>query len=72
MSENVKKTIDMLELLPETEQNLAYEFIKRLVKAWDPDYTKLTPSEEKNLKEAMNGEFISSNEIDWDNLDNVL
>ena len=50
MSENVKKTIDMLELLPETEQNLAYEFIKRLVKAWDPDYTKLTPSEEKNLK----------------------
>lgn len=72
MSENVKKTIDMLELLPETEQNLAYEFIKRLVKAWDPDYTKLTPSEEKNLKEAMNGEFISSNEIDWDNLDNIL
>lgn len=72
MSENVKKTIDMLELLPETEQNLAYEFIKRLVKAWDPDYTKLTPSEEKNLKEAMNGEFISSNEIDWDNLDSVL
>ena len=72
MSENVKKTIDMLELLPETEQNLAYEFIKRLVKAWDPDYTKLTPSEEKNLKEAMNDEFISSNEIDWDNLDNIL
>lgn len=72
MSENIKKTIDMLELLPETEQNLAYEFIKRLVKAWDPDYTKLTPSEEKNLKEAMNGEFISSNEIDWDNLDNIL
>lgn len=72
MSENVKKTIDMLELLPETEQNLAYEFIKRLVKAWDPDYTKLTPSEEKSLKEAMNGEFISSNEIDWDNLDNIL
>lgn len=72
MSENVKKTIDMLELLPETEQNLAYEFIKRLVKAWDPDYTKLTSAEEKSLKEAMNGEFISSNEIDWDNLDSVL
>jgi hypothetical protein len=72
MSENVKKTIDMLELLPETEQNLAYEFIKRLVKAWDPDYTKLTPSEEKNLKEAMNDEFILSNEIDWDDLDNIL
>lgn len=72
MSENVKKTIDMLELLPETEQNLAYEFIKRLVKAWDPDYTKLTSAEETSLKEAMNGEFVSSNEIDWDNLDSVL
>lgn len=72
MSDNVKKTIDMLELLPETEQDLAYEFIKRLVKAWDSDYTKLTSSEEKNLKEAMNGEFISSDKIDWDNLDNTI
>ena len=45
---------------------------KKLTNKWDPDYTKLTPSEEKNLKEAMNGEFVSSNEIDWDNLDSVL
>lgn len=72
MSENVKKTIDMLELLPETEQNLAYEFIKRLVKAWDPDYTKLTAEEEKELKMAMNDDFISDSDIDWDNLGNVL
>ena len=72
MSENVKKTIDMLELLPETEQNLAYEFIKRLVKAWDPDYTKLTAEEEKELKMAMNDDFISDSDIDWDNLGDVL
>ena len=35
----------MLEMLPETEQDFALEFVKRLVLAWDPDYTKLTPSE---------------------------
>lgn len=72
MSENVQKTIDMLELLPETEQELAYEFIKRLVKAWDPDYTKLTPSEEKIVKEAVNGDFVPSDQIDWDHLENNL
>lgn len=68
MSANVKKTAEMLELLPKTEQDLAYEFVKRLVLAWDPDFTKLTKPEEKRLKEAMNGEFIPDDQIDWDNL----
>lgn len=72
MSENVKKTIDMLELLPESEQDFAYEFIKRLVKAWDPDFTKLTAEEEEELKTAMNDRFISGSDIDRDDLGDVL
>lgn len=59
----------MLEMLPETEQDFALEFVKRLVLAWDPDYTKLTPSELERLEEAEHGEYININinDIDWDN-----
>lgn len=68
MSNIVKESVTMLEMLPESEQNLAYEFIKRLVLAWDPDFTKLTPSERKSLEEAeADGEYFELDSIDWDN-----
>lgn len=35
--------------------------------AWDPDFTKLTPEERSRLEEAENGEYIDSENIDWDN-----
>lgn len=66
MTDTIKKTISMLEMLPETEQNLACELVTRLVLAWDPDYTKLTPYERIRLEEAENGEYVNSNDIDWD------
>ena len=67
MSNTVKESISLLEMLPDSEQNLAYEFIKRLVLAWDPDYTKLTPSEAIRLESAENGDYINAEDIDWDN-----
>ena len=42
-----------------------YEFIKRLVRAWDPDFTKVTP-------EAENSGFLDEAEIDWDRLDKIV
>ena len=58
----ISDTTAMLKELPVSEQKLAYEFVKRLVLAWDPDYTKLTPNEELSLKEAeeeyKNGDYI--------------
>jgi hypothetical protein len=57
---------DMIEMLPEDEQNFAFELVKRLVLAWDPDFTKLTASEKKELEEAENGEYIDEDDIDWD------
>ena len=55
-----------------TEQQLACEIVKRIVLAWDPDYTKLTPAEEESLREAeaevARGETISHDAIDWDAL----
>ncbi len=70
MSTATKQAIDLMELLPEKDQNFALEFIKKLVIAWDPDYTKVTPAERAELeraqKEIENGETISHDAINWD------
>lgn len=66
MTDTIKKTISMLEMLPEQEQNLAFELVTRLVLAWDPDYTKLTPMERIKLEQAENGEYINAEDINWD------
>ena len=58
----------MLELLPESEQELAYEFIKRLVLAWDSDFTKVTPREREQIDLAECSGFVDDSDIDWDNL----
>ena len=59
----------MFEMLPEQEQELAYETVKRFVLAWDPDFTKVTPEERRRIDEAEKSGFISDDEIDWDNLE---
>jgi len=60
---------NMVDMLPESEQNLASEFVKRLVLAWDPDFVKLTNTERNNLsqaeKEIEDGGFVNSNDVDW-------
>lgn len=65
LSMDIERMVDML---PEEEQVFAHEFVKRLVLAWDPDFTKVTPAEAARIKEAEEGEFFSDAEIDWDNL----
>lgn len=67
MSGTVKEAVGLLEVLPESEQDFALEFIRKLVIAWDPDYTKLTPAEKASLEEALaDKETVSHDEIDWD------
>lgn len=70
MSIATKEIVDLMEILPESEQNFALEFIRRLVIAWDPDFTKVTSREKHEIEEAenqmKNGETISHNEINWD------
>ena len=51
---------------------LAYEFIKKLVKAWDPDFTKVTPEEAQRIKAAEESGFVAESEIDWDNLSAIV
>lgn len=67
MSGAVKEATTLLEILPEHEQDFALEFIKKLVIAWDPDFTKLTPSEKRSLEEALaDPETIPHDAINWD------
>ena len=68
MSEKSIQIAEMFDMLPENDQNLAFELIRKLVLAWDPDFTKLTPAERKRIEEAENSGFVSDSEIDWDNI----
>lgn len=69
----LQKEIDtMLELLPDSEQQFVYEFVKRVVLAWDGDYTKTTSQEREQIEHAENSGFIPEDEIDWDNLDKYV
>lgn len=72
MSIQIQEITAMLDMLPEQEQNLAVELLKRIVLAWDSDYTKLTPKEAKELTEAENSGYIDEKDIDWDNLEKYL
>lgn len=69
MSTYSNQIVDMINMLPESEQELAFEFIKRMVLAWDSDFTKLTPFEKERLfkaeEEILNGETMNHAEIDW-------
>ena len=69
MTQVIQESVKMLEMLPESEQELASQLIKRLVLAWDPDFTKLTPEERKRLEAAEqridSGEYVKDSDINW-------
>lgn len=68
MSEKAMQIAEMLDMLPEQEQNLAFEMLKRIVLAWDADFTKVTEQERKEIETAEQSGFVDENAVDWDNL----
>ena len=70
MSTKAIEISKMVDILPADEQELAYEFIKRIVLAWDPDFTKSTPAEQRMMEEAEagleRGEYYTHDQINWD------
>ena len=68
MSNVVLDAARLMEMLPEDDKNFAYEFIKKLVLAWDPDFTKVTSEEAKHIAAAEKSGFVNETDIDWDNL----
>ena len=72
MPSKTQQIVDILAMLPDEEQDFAYEMLKKIVLAWDPDYTKLAPEEAKRLEigrqQLLYGEHYYDDEIDWDSL----
>ena len=68
MSNIVIEAARLLDVLPEADKEFAYEFIKKLVLAWDPDFTKVTAEEAQRIADAENSGFIDSDDIDWENI----
>lgn len=68
MSDIVIEAARLMDVLPEEDKAFAYEFIKKLVLAWDPDFTKVTAEEAKRIEEAENSGFIDSDNVDWDSI----
>ena len=58
----------LMDMLPDEDKSFAYEFIKKLVLAWDPDFTKVTPDEASRISAAEKSGFIADKDIDWDHL----
>ena len=69
MTANEQEMLRLYNFLPEVDQDFALAFMKKLVLAWDPDFTKLTPLERKELEEARtdfeNGKAVRMEDIDW-------
>ena len=58
----------MVEILPQDDQQFAYEFVKKLVLAWDLDFTKVTPDEVMKIKAAEESGFVADEDIEWDKI----
>lgn len=72
MSIQAQQVAAMLDMLPEQERNLAFEMVKRIVIAWDSDFTKLTQKEAAELAEAESSGYVDEEDIDWNNLEKYL
>ncbi len=67
MTAKTAEIAELIDILPDSDKDLAYELIKKLVLAWDPDFTKLTSEEQSRLEEAENDpETIPHEAINWD------
>ena len=56
--------------LPDVDQALAPELVKKQILAWDPDFTKATPEEHEAMEQAITeldaGEYVTDDQINWD------
>lgn len=67
MSNLSVQTAQLVSLLPEDDLTLVNELVKKLLLAWDPDFTKVTPEERSRLdkadEEMKSGEYLTDDEV---------
>lgn len=70
MAPIAQQIADMVDMLPENDQTLAFEVIKKMVLAWDPDFTKVTSAEKAQIDQAAAemdaGDYIPESAVNWD------
>ena len=70
MAPIAQQIADMVDMLPEKDQALAFELVKKLVLAWDPDYSKVTPAEKAEIDKAAAeleaGDYVTDQAVNWD------
>ena len=61
------QTAELLDILPDEDVSIVNALIKKLVIAWDPDFTKVTAKEkellEKSDSEMKTGDFVSEEDF---------
>lgn len=69
MSTQVLEATNLMESLPVEDQDLALQMIKKIVLAWDPNFTKVTPAERMRLDKAeeeyKRGEVVEDSDDIW-------
>jgi len=67
LKEKTLQTAELLDILPDEDILLVNALIKKLVIAWDPDFTKVTARERELLEkidsEMKNGDFVSEEDV---------
>lgn len=65
-----QRIAQMVDMLPDADQALALAMVEKLVLAWDPDFTKVTPDEDAAMAQAIReldaGEYVPDSAINWD------
>lgn len=61
------QTAELLDILPDEDVQMVNALIKKLIIAWDPDFTKVTAKEKELLEKAdaemKRGEYISEEDF---------
>ena len=68
MSSLAMDTAKLIDILPISDQQFAYEFVRKLVLAWDPNFTKVTKEEAAKIKAAEESGYVPDDDIDWERL----
>lgn len=67
LKETTLQAAELLDILPDEDFSIVNALIRKLVIAWDPDFTKVTARErellEKSDFEMKNGDFISEEDF---------
>ena len=70
MAPIAQQIADMVDMLPEKDQALAFELVKKLVLAWDPDFSNVTPAEKAEIDKAAAeleaGDYVTDQAVNWD------